>query len=159
MKCYIFNSSTSPENAAVSIEQMLSTNQMEKVHEEAQKLATSLAKSGVTNVKIYGSNRSESNHTVSILVPVLEKYGLMSEEDVFLSADFRDRDYGRVYDHSKQKIGLQNVLRYPFYLEFFFLCLKEKRIIDISSFSKKFQNYVYFLNAGIHSSVQTLTVR
>lgn len=111
MKCYIFNSSTSPENAAVKIESMLDAKQMEKVSEEAQKLASSLIANGVKKVKIYGSNRSESNHAVSLLVPVLEKYGLMSEEDVFLSADFRDRDYGRVYDHSKQKIGLQNVLK------------------------------------------------
>ncbi len=110
MKCYIFNSSTSPESVAVNIECMLDANQMQIVNKEAENLAKQMMSSGVKKVKIYGSNRSESTHAVSLIVPVLEKYGLISEDGVFLSADFKDRDYGRIYDHSKEEVGLSKVL-------------------------------------------------
>lgn len=111
MKCYIFNSSISPKNSAVMIESMLSQKDMKKVQDEAKKLATELANSGAKKVKIYGSNSSESGHVVSILEPVLERSGLMLETDVSLSDNFRDRNYGSVYDHSPEKVGISKIFK------------------------------------------------
>lgn len=111
MKCYIFNGDVSRESSAVMVRKMLSEAQMKKVFEKSKKLAQKLADDGAKNVRIYGSNESESSHIVSILTPVLESKGLMSEEDVFLSDDFKGRNYGKVYDHSKEKVGVSKIFK------------------------------------------------
>lgn len=111
MKCYIFNSDIGRETSVAMIKPMLDEKNMKIVGEKARQLAAELEKSGAKSVRIYGSNESTSNHIVSILVPVFEKQGLMQETDAFLSDDFAGRDYGKVQNHSRERVGISKVFK------------------------------------------------